>query len=459
MKTLPVMEFDLDQDLPSLARCYSYTGAPQSTVETHDPDAPIEDLIMQYAAAARECIRAAGLERQILHALEEPQEIRIADPRVQLELLWFAFGHKEWRTLNTLVFKFACDGTCLPSHVADLLILSILRLHRPTLRTGKEGRLLLEALDSALRLIKTIWPEDRCRHDFFDAVRLNLSGNVLEARDRFAETPRNLEFVPYFNAVRAVLKRPLAPMSPHAVPIFPARADQAIVVSTDETYFREYGRAFIHSMENLSGVGLHIHCIGFDPRPALDTWAIKTPIGFSLDDGGALLSPATNDTAYYAGARYLYAPDYLDHYEKILITDIDGVAKNGPDKIFATSPEADVFLNATVLVPNREITPLPWSGVAAGAAAFSNSPSSRLFARQVAQYLHNALKTAQQHGGSAWYADQVALFYSWYDLRDRVAFGKISVPAFSQAANWRLFQGDREKAAHQVATVEARAKI
>jgi hypothetical protein len=298
-----------------------------------------------------------------------------------------------------------------------------------------------------LNRIRAAWPAARARHRLFEAVITHVSGGFDAARDEFTQIGADEPFLGPFAAHEHVLPAGFAGTTPPPLAHKePASARTAVVLSMDAGYFDKFGQVFATAFaQSNAGVGLHLHCVGFDPAPAIAAWDLPVRFGWSIDkrDLGALRQQQRR--GYYASARYIYLEHYLDLYDTVFVADLDGLMARHAEHIAADHAEADIVLSTKVLDPGRMLNRLPWEAVTANAVLARATPAGRGFARATGQYLETAFQKALAQGTAYWYADQNALFYAWHDAPAGTMIQAFRQLPFAQSSTWKLFQGDVER--------------
>jgi len=300
----------------------------------------------------------------------------------------------------------------------------------------------------------------------YDSIVACMNGDVLAAEKLAAEAgDRSGKTTPYFLAARNAL--PPAEISAFkqagpegaaaALAAFPVQhirnqpAETALLISCDEGYFDDFAlnfvRSFAHSNTETNicantgsntGACVHFHCVGFTPdHGRLDQWQADTGVMINASvDTTQLKGIGTNDQdirmGYYAGARYIHLPYYLTIYDRIVITDIDGVFDNSIDAIFADSPA--IQMSSVLLDPAYSRYFAMWENIGAGAFACTAAPEHKAFAATLSLYLQTRFHQAKTGETRFFYSDQVGLLQSYLQHRGDTDFVRMS-PTFEQSGS------------------------
>lgn len=200
------------------------------------------------------------------------------------------------------------------------------------------------------------------------------------------------------------------------------------LVSCDATYFAQYFDGFVESFGLLNPGGLiHIHAVGFCPREDRindleDRFDVR--INMTHDRQNLHGQPPDIQKGYYAGARYMYLPDYMTRYARIVIHDIDGALILGMDGLWQ-GRAGTIQISSLVLDPGRKGHFVFWSNIGAGAFAIENTPENTEFARAVSIYLRNRFKVCRSTGGRFFFTDQIGLLLATLAFKDRCKMVKM----------------------------------
>ncbi|PCI59307.1 MAG: hypothetical protein COB37_11725 [Kordiimonadales bacterium] len=227
----------------------------------------------------------------------------------------------------------------------------------------------------------------------------------------------------------------------------------ALLVSTDQTYFERYAEKLIESFGFWNeGAIIHFHCVNFSPCPDLlaryET-IHKVLLNFTVDSQPTILPASEIFKGYCAGARYLFLPDYLLHYRKVIVSDIDGLIVKNIDGLWRGDKHA-ILLSTKLLDKGQLYGRLIWESIAAGSFGITDSPDNRDFALKVSHYLCQQLDLSEDQNLSYFFTDQIGLMLSYLGSRNTCIFEKGGAP-FTQGLGWG-FNDDGKKAAKQATT-------
>ncbi|WP_374764231.1 hypothetical protein [Yunchengibacter salinarum] len=245
------------------------------------------------------------------------------------------------------------------------------------------------------------------------------SGQIGRAMRRVRVAARLDEpFSAYFTPVRH-WKTPDGAIAPAPVPAFAGldrlpRGGVAVLVSATEDYYDRYGAGFMDSVvqanrANPAPARLHLHGVGFNPDPA------DAPRELTLDvttepAAGSHRPVRRGDLASLS--RYLLLPDLLDRYDRVIVSDIDGVLSlDAPD--WATIEETDRILIRADLDRPGHLQPV-WNMIAAGRTVWPALDTARAIALDIRHWLLRRIAVTGETGERLFFADQMALAHAWH---------------------------------------------
>lgn len=232
-----------------------------------------------------------------------------------------------------------------------------------------------------------------------------------------------------------------------------AGTDPVLLLSADQGYVERYFDKLCESFGYWNPGGLvHLHCVGFAldemARRALET-SHNVRINYTADRQPAIEADEELFPGYCANARYLFLPQYLAQYQRIAITDIDGVIRR-PLKDLWRKGEDAIRITTKMLDDNWGATRLMWEAIAAGSLAISNTPANAAFAWRVANYLADQVEVCRTRGMKLFYTDQIGLLLSYLASRNSCEFKPLS-GLYRQRGRWAFGGGGGTRAAHQKA--------
>lgn len=392
------------------------------------PGDPLRVLHL-YGRALRRSLAAPRLHAALMqHMPAGPPQMTPLD---RFEWCLFLFAEKQWEGLADMSVRIEAVGD--PDRRAALLDLMYLTAHRLRLRDRSEVAAALSARVKALR--PTMPAAQRAVHEAFDD---HLAGRQDAARRRLAQLAHR--YTPYFalGAIKTLFTRealpPDAPAEPQLTLVRPSNRQGVVVVSLDKVYFeRFFGLFRDHLKRSNPALGVHVHCIGFSPEalpdPSIGISCESLPFGTDSDE--------TSARAYYASARFLHLPAFLDIYHTVHVSDVDGLIKDIP----TMAADGSAVILRSKIAEGRS-SRLPCETVSATNVSLRRSPEALRFADYLRRYLVHGFSLQLD---PIWYIDQNALYCAWRDLKDEITIttGKPSV--FRQGGRWRQSEGDAGK--------------
>ncbi len=363
-----------------------------------------------------------------------------------VEFAWLMFSLKDWEKLSAVIRDKAPHHD-FPGYMADLYFLSIYRLNWEPIARGLDHTGFSKTAFEAIEFIRKYWKKESDRLALFSALLQNSLGNRQEARDSIIRFSKMLELIPPLAGAKATLPKPASPNAiSWPLDIVRSTRKRATLVSIDRIYYERYAAPFlaIHSVTNPDRC-IHFHCIGFDPRDLNETVEIDDTIGFTIDHTDLSDLSARDKRGYYACARLMHAIAYLDIYDDILISDIDGSIELSASDVLTELGSADVIIKSKIMQPDRTLFNLPWATIPAGANIVCKSAGGVLFAQYLRDYLSEIFKAACKKERPMWFADQCALFYGYLDLRDQVEFRNCDRILYNQGRDWSPFSSEAVK--------------
>lgn len=232
-----------------------------------------------------------------------------------------------------------------------------------------------------------------------------------------------------------------------------ARGGPALLLSADCGYVDRYFDKLCESYGYWNPDGLiHLHCVGFSlndtVRQTLEN-SHGVRINYTVDRQPAIEADEELFPGYCANARYLFLPHYLAHYQRVTVTDIDGVIRRPIGDLWPKGDNA-IRLTTKILDENWGATRLLWEAIAAGSLVISNTPENSVFAWRVANYLASQVEICRERGMKLFYTDQIGLMLSYLASQDTCRFKPLS-GLYRQRGRWAFGGGGTSRAAHQQA--------
>lgn len=261
--------------------------------------------------------------------------------------------------------------------------------------------------------------------DLDRAVGLHCKAPITGYRTQFMRTAAQVEPVQTF-AARSFSKDNW-PQQP-VWDVQDSQQKSCSLVACDEGYFYQYFAGFAESfaLQNPGGL-LHFHGVGFKPSSAailerIDGLGIEVNVSHDKQDLSALLPDRFK--GYCAGARYMYLPFFLQHYDRIIIHDVDGVLTTDMESIWANS-DADIMISSLMLGAKRRAYFALWSNIGAGAFAIRRSEGGIAFANALSGYLAEQFTVSDHDERRYFFSDQTGLLLATLAFRDKVAIEKM----------------------------------
>lgn len=196
-----------------------------------------------------------------------------------------------------------------------------------------------------------------------------------------------------------------------------------LLLATDELYFERYIEKLFESFAFWNADGMvHIHCINFDPtvdRLNQMEQQFGVSINYSIDTCPLIQSIPSLETGYYAGSRYINLPIYLQHYDRIVVADVDGLIRCGLSSVWRENSNS-IVMTSKLLQPDWTSARALWEAIAAGSFAITNTPENIRFSWRCANYLVDMYRYCEKTGLEFFYTDQIALVLAFLKSEDCV---------------------------------------
>lgn len=261
--------------------------------------------------------------------------------------------------------------------------------------------------------------------DLDEAVNLHAATPVKGYRTQFFRTAKQTEFLEAFKTTkRADIHWPQNPKWDR----WDSHQTSCSLVACDEGYFNQFFADFAESfaIQNPGGL-LHFHGVGFKPPTEVVNKRtahlnIEVNISHDLQDVKALLPDRFK--GYCAGARYMYLPFFLAHYDRVIIHDVDGVLTTDMETIWADN-DAEVMISSPMLEANRRGHFALWSNIGAGAFAIRRTEGSLQFANALSHYLAEQFVAAADDQQRYFFSDQTGLLLATMAFQYQVNIQKM----------------------------------
>jgi|GEM_PF-2043077 len=374
-------------------------------------------------------------------------QVETLAPAFLFELAQMAFAEKRWRivaaTAGRLLRDRPWEKDAVPlERMLDLLFeMLFFATYRPAMPFYiRDPSVLLGQLDmlAAAPHVQDILSRDSITATVFRAGRLALEGNLDQALPLFGKANSMRGFsTPVIRQYQTVMETDALEQEAaddldawHSVRsrvqhrFRHAGGGHALLVGCNQHYYDLYAALYLESVGVMSpGALVHLHIVNpgqeaADLEAQLDAWeaSFGVRLNYSFEVNEIAESRPEYVPAISACARYLSLPEFLEAYETVTITDIDGWV-DAPLREMAVE-EADVRISSWIWRKGGGYWRLPWSNLAAGLLSVKATAAGREFAQRVRHYLINVTRTNVALGRQLFYMDQVALFLTLKAMAD-----------------------------------------
>ena len=226
-----------------------------------------------------------------------------------------------------------------------------------------------------------------------------------------------------------------------------------LLISTDLSYFDKYFAKLLESYGYWNaGCLLHLHCVGFQPSHAQLTALEEqhdVKINYTVDRQEIIPAGNKNFNGYCAGARYIHLPFYLEHYGRIIITDIDGVIRSDLSKAWRGDMNA-ILLTGKIAIPNWQSARLMWEIIAAGSFGITKTPANEQFSTVLSNYICTQISSLDSTDIPFFCTDQIGLLLSYLRHKEQCVFD-LCRGIYAQGGNWRFSEQGGKRIAQEKA--------
>ena len=248
-------------------------------------------------------------------------------------------------------------------------------------------------------------------------------------------------------------------------PVWEQRGSQqrsCSLVACDEGYFFQFFKGFAESfaLQNPGGL-LHLHAVGFSPGENELEERIKglgIEVNVSSDDMNLRALLPDRFKGYCAGSRYMYLPFFLEHYERIIIHDVDGVLTTNMESIWRHA-DVDVMLSSLAFEGNRKGHFPIWANIGAGAFAIRRNEKSLQFAHALSHYLTDQFNAAADDKQRYFFSDQTGLLLTAQAFKDEVSLARMPQIYRQSTQHSGPGRGKAKKAAQTAELEKLRAAV
>lgn len=220
-------------------------------------------------------------------------------------------------------------------------------------------------------------------------------------------------------------------------PIWDCRDSEQLscgLIACDKSYFYQFFEGFVESfaIQNPGGL-LHFHAVGFVPvlsEIAARSEGLDIEINVSHDNMDLTKLLPDRFKGYCAGARYMYLPFFLQHYESIIISDVDGALTKDMKTIWSSS-DAEILISSAYLKTEQRNHFVLWQNVIAWAFAIRRNKGTVQFAFSLSRYLAERFIRSADDQQRYFFTDQTGLLLAVESYRNELEIDQLP-DAFSQ---------------------------
>ncbi len=419
--------------------------APFPDLPTTAPEidtAPLSDFAVEiYHQAFR--VRQGDLSQiEAIHsqAIKSPDLVKTLPPVFRLELALYAFSDKKWVFLQTLcndgLQGWSSTEMPLPKRLALILFELLLRayvqgemptfVHEPAPLTEALAKLgsdvkLREALGRTSQAVGIL---DAARLAFGGDIRGSVRAfDILNKKGGFktpAFSPSEV-LLPVQDAAAADIEKLQSWFANYSEITHHFRHNgqgkHVFLVASEQNYMTRYGDLYAETLALTNpGSLVHFHLINMADTPKailqmFDHWEKKfgLQINCSFETNRIMREVPDYTSGISVNTRYIYLPDYLEAYNSLTVTDIDGwVTAKAID--LSNFGDHDTLISSWIWRVNVSHWRLPWANLAGGYISFRATENTRRLADFLRKYLLSVIKTNLPLGRRIVYADQAGLF-------------------------------------------------
>ena len=378
-----------------------------------------------------------------------------------IDLMLLQHVVEDWRGLigaSEAIFSGGIGDTRLNELAADMLVQAIYQLLAPKIFRNTISGDDVASLKAAIASTEMILGADHPKLAHYCGLLASVSGDLEKAADFHAGASSQTGYsTQFFRAATNVVPigemKAFAGQAFHSLPedcwnMRHADCRECTLLSTDQGYFSQYFEGFLESFSLLNpGALLHVHAIGFKPKLSRIV-ALENRFGVHINvthdpQPTQGLSPDMFK-GYCAGARYMYLPQYLGRYDRVVIHDIDGVLETSMDSVWQGRGDDTIMVSSLVPDDNRRGHFAFWSNIGAGAFAITANEPNLKFGSALSGYLHSRFEACQKTGGRFFFTDQVGLLLATLAFKDECNIERMP-PIFKQSSDTRGQLRDRAK--------------
>lgn len=381
-------------------------------------------------------------------------------PDLMFDLMLVQHVVEDWEGLkgaSKAILNSGIDDSRLNELAADMLVQATYQLIAPKIFRNTLSEDDVASLKAAIKLTETVLGADHPKLAHYRGLLASVSGDLEKAVELHASASSQIGYTTqFFRAAANIIPiceiKAFAEQAPNLLPddcwnLRHTDCHECTLLSTDQGYFSQYFEGFLESFSLVNpGALLHVHAVGFRPKLSRIT-ALEGRFGVQINvtydpQPTQRLSPDMFK-GYCAGARYMYLPQYLDRYDRVIIHDIDGVLETSMSSVWQ-GREDIIMISSLVPDDNRRGHFAFWSNIGAGAFAITANQANWKFASALSKYLHNRFEACEQTGGRFFFTDQVGLLLATLAFKDDCTI--VRMPAiFKQSSDTRGQRRERAK--------------
>lgn len=341
-------------------------------------------------------LREVWLDEKISTAESEKRHSTVFD-LLQLQHVVHSWG--QLAANSEIVLRSGWANTKMKALAADMLVQARYEQIIPRIKQNKLEPNQIQLLADGIAVAReTLGDQNGAGHhyegllsairgDMTRAIELHSSKPAVGYRTQFFRTAEQVETLTKFkNTADPKQSWPARPM-------WDSRDSAQLscgLIACDKSYFYQFFEGFAESfaLQNPGGL-LHFHAVGFVPvmsEIAARTDGLDIEVNVSHDDMDLSALLPDRFKGYCAGARYMYLPFFLKHYENIIIYDVDGALTNDMKTIWSSSC-ADIMISSAYFDEEQGNHFVLWQNVIAWAFAIRRNAGTAEFVNALSGYL------------------------------------------------------------------------
>lgn len=395
-------------------------------------------------------------------------------PDLQFELLLLLHVVQAWPELASAARHLLADdatGARERALAADMLVHAAYQAVAPRIFRNTIDAAARADFASAISAAKAGVGPGSAKAGHYDGLIASVAGDLDEAARLHAVAEYNIGYATQFlraatNVIpvadmRALADRAETRLDSTSFDMRHEPSSPCTLIACDQGYFAQFIDAFTESFGLLNPGGmLHIHAIGFRPLDArIAGLEAAHGVRINITHDPMTAAGLTQDLfkGYCAGARYMYLPQYLNHYDRVIVHDVDGILETSMAAVLE-GWDADILLSSLMLEPDRKAHFAFWSNIGAGAFAVTSTPAAVDFTRALGAYLMDRFDHCKRTGNRFFFTDQVGLLLATLAFRNTCRFGRMP-RIFNQSSDTRnQARGKAKKAAQQEGIAKLRER-